>query len=70
MNQLTESQIYKYIKLAKQKTSLELNDNDWLTWNIREIVDGPDLDEAYDVGYKDASILNARIILDLIEIEY
>ncbi len=69
MKHLTEEQILKYKKLARQKTSLELCGNDWIAWNIREISSG-DLDEAYAIGLHDSDIQNARVILDLLWIEY
>ena len=69
MKQLAEKQIFRYKKLARQKTSLELCGNDLNIWNIRDISSG-DLDEAYAVGLHDSDIENARVILDLLEIEY
>ena len=69
MKQLAEKQIFRYKKLARQKTSLELYGNDLNIWNVRDISSG-DLDEAYAVGLHDSDIENARVILDLLEIEY
>jgi hypothetical protein len=69
MKQLTEEQITRYKKLARQKKSFELRGNDCSIWNIRDISSG-DLDETYAVGLHDSDIENARVILDLFEIEY
>jgi len=69
MKHLTEEQILRYKKLARQKTSLEMCGNDWVIWNIREISSG-DLDEAYAIGLHDSDIENARVILDLLWIKY
>lgn len=69
MKQLTEEQISRYKKLARQKTSLELCGNDLNIWNLRDISSG-DLDEAYAVGLHDSDIENARVILDVLGVEY
>ncbi len=66
MKQLTEEQISRYKKLAQKKSSNEIYGDEW---NIREI-SGGNFDEAYAVGLHDSDIENARVILDLIGIEY
>jgi hypothetical protein len=66
MKQLTEDQISRYKKLARKKTSVE-NCGD--EWNVRDISSG-DLDEAYAVGLHDSDIENARVILDVLGVEY
>lgn len=66
MKQLTEEQISRYKKLAQKRTSVE-NCGD--KWNIHEI-SGGNFDEAYSVGLHDSDIENARVILDLLGVEY
>jgi hypothetical protein len=66
MKQLTEEQISRYKKLARKKTSVEDCGDEW---NIREITGGR-FNEAYAVGLHDSDIENARVILDVLGIDY
>lgn len=67
MKELTKEQIIKFKKLAEQQTSYEYCSQE--EWNPREL-SGGNFDDAYYLGQKDAYIDNARLILDLFEIDY
>jgi hypothetical protein len=66
MKQLTEQQIEKFKKLAKQETSQEYCEDDWNPYEIS----GGNFDDAYYLGCKDSDIYNARFILNLFGIKY
>jgi hypothetical protein len=67
MGQLTEKQIENLKKLAIKSTSTEQCEEG--EWNPYEM-SGGNFDDCYWIGYEDAEIENARLILDLLEIEY
>lgn len=66
MKQLTEEQISRYKKLAQEETSKEYCADDWNPYEIS----GGNYDDAYFLGCKDADIENARVILDVLGVEY
>jgi hypothetical protein len=66
MRQLTEDQISRYKKLAQKTTSVEDCGDEW---NMYEI-SGGNFDDAYSVGLHDSDIENARVILEVLGIEY
>lgn len=67
MGKLTEQEIDRLKKLANKQTSTEYCEEG--EWNPYEI-SGGNFDDAYWLGYKDAEIENARVILSLLDIEY
>ena len=57
----------KYFKTkAKEKTSKETMGGDWNPYEFS----GDNFDDAYDVGFNDAEIKNARYILKIFEVEF
>lgn len=64
--ELTVEQI-KYLKTkAKSKTSQEIMGEGWNPYEFS----GGNFDDAYDAGFNDAEIENARYILELFDVEF
>jgi hypothetical protein len=63
---ITEEQIEQLKRLATKKTTIETNPDDWNPYDLS----GGNFDDAYQIGYDDAEIDNARFILDILEIPY
>ena len=69
MKTLTEQQIEYFKKLARRSTTFEVCEESGEDWNPCEF-SGANFDDAYQAGYNDAEIGNARLILSLYNIQW